>query len=123
MRTNENLLLNNINSKYNKDLNILIVTLPDYIKIHDLNIWKSEFIATLSHSEDQTALLIDTNLHDFESIECLKLLRQLFDEPIVKEKIKKTAFVSPEKYKKAELTSVIEAYFESLDKAYNWLKK
>ena len=109
-------------SEYDSIVNAFIVKMPEYINYDALEVWKSELLLSLSKVENQIALLIDINRHNFESIECLKLLRNMFDESIVKEKVLKTAFVCPKKYKESEVVSNEEAYFEKFNDAYCWLQ-
>ena len=69
-------------------------------------------------------MLIDTNKHEFESIQCLKLLREFFTTNVViQTNVGKVAFVQPKNYRGPHVVSEIEAYFESTEEAYKWLEE
>lgn len=112
-----------IDTRYDDKIDAFIVQVPEFIALKELKQWKAEFLSYLSKIEGpaKAALLIDTNTHQFESIECLKLLRELFSEPRLKQCISKSAFVGPSQYREAEIVSSSEGYFSNLADAYRWL--
>lgn len=97
--------------------------MPEFIALNVLVQWKTEFLASLSEikEQDKAGVLIDTNSHQFESIECLKLLRELFSEPQIKRCISRAAFVGPSRYIEPEIINYTEGYFLSFEEAYRWL--
>jgi hypothetical protein len=113
-----------ITTKYDAEIGVFIICLPEFITFTELKQWKAEFLSSLKDIKDniKRAILIDTNTHQFESIACLKLLRDLCNEPQVKSCISRTAFVSPSQYRKPEMVSATEGYFSSFEEAYNWLR-
>lgn len=69
-------------------------------------------------------LLIDTNLHQFESVQCLKGLRDFLTmNPVIQSRKVKAAFVKPENVMPSHIKSEFEAYFHSYDEAYKWLER
>ncbi len=98
-----------------------IVTFPDHVTLDCLIDWGSAFKSKLE-GEVPKSLLLDTKLHNFESIDCLKWLREfLTDICVVNNEINKVAFVQPRSYRESEIVSTNEAYFSELPKARKWL--
>ncbi len=61
--------------------------------------------------------------HEFELIQCLKLLREFFTTNVaIQFNVVKVAFVQPQSYREPKVVSEIEGYFESIEEAYEWLK-
>jgi len=112
-----------IDTKYDRKIDSFVVRMPGFISLNALKTWKKEFLATLSqiNDHDKKGVLIDTNNHQFESVECLKYLRELFSEPQIKRSISRFAFVSPGRYRKPEIIDYSEGYFLSFEEAYRWL--
>jgi Ulp1 family protease len=68
--------------------------------------------------------LLDTNTHDFESIECLKWLNDFFRKELnIAATIRRVAFVQPKKYRNPEIINASVAYFEKVKDAREWLKR
>jgi carboxypeptidase C (cathepsin A) len=91
-----------------------------------IEVWKDTFNQELKaiRSSKYFNLLVDTNKHNFESIQCLKNLREyLTKNPALKSNCKKAAFVSPAKYMTPKIESETVAYFDNLEQAYIWLKE
>lgn len=62
--------------------------------------------------------------HQFESIQCLKSLRDFFtQQPVIQSNGIKVAFVQPANIIPPQIKSESEAWFENFDEACNWLKK
>ena len=115
-----------INTKFNNEINAFIVLMPEYITLNELHRWKKEFLKSLYEraGNEKVALLMDMNTHQFESIESLKLLRNLLSNELkFKNNISKVAFVQPRQYRVHEITSPTEAYFSHFEEAHNWLKQ
>ena len=110
---------------YDDEISALVVRMPDFITLNMLKRWKDEFLLSLNQivGQEKVALLIDTNTHQFESIACLKLLRDLTNEPQVIGRISRVAFVGPSQYKQPEVVNSSEAYFSQFEKAHNWLRQ
>ncbi len=68
------------------------------------------------------ALLLDTNKHQFESIECLKFLRDLISNEVI-HRLSSVAFVQPREYRTPEVPSSTEGYFDNFEDAYTWLQQ
>lgn len=114
-----------IESKYYKKIRAYSVYFPEHVTLDHLNNWKREFQEMLdvrSHPKPE-ALILDTNKHDFESIECLRILRSILSQLVNQDNgIYKIAFVQPVQYRKPEVISKNEAYFEDVEKAKLWLR-
>ena len=113
-----------IETKFDQKINAFIVLMPEYITLNLLNLWSKEFLKSLCKQavNDKVSLLVDTNKHQFESIECLKLLRNfLTNKKQVRNNISNVAFVQPKQYRKPEIVSPKEAYFSNFEDAHNWL--
>lgn len=67
------------------------------------------------------ALLIDTNLHGFESIACLRSLRDILEASWVAAHCRAVAFVQPHRYRPQEIVSPREGYFTTVEAARDWL--
>lgn len=73
--------------------------------------------------ENNRSVLFDTNKHNFESIQCLKSLREyLTDNTVLKSRFSRAALVAPEKFMVPIIKSEVEAYFDDFEQAYKWLK-
>lgn len=115
-----------IETTFEKELNAIIVYMPELITLSALECWREQLLKLLTKLDQngKVALLLDTNRHDFESVECLKLLRELLsNEPRVRENISRVAFVQPGHYKEPEIVSPTEAYFSQRKEACEWLKQ
>lgn len=115
-----------INTEFDNKLNAFIVLMPEYITFNELCRWEKEFLKSLRAraGNEKVALLMDTNKHQFESIECLKLLWNLFSEELkAKDYISKVAFVGPVQYREPEIINPTEAYFSHYEEAHNWLRQ
>ena len=104
-----------------KEADCLIVRFPEYITLDCLESWSGKFKTSLV-GKAGLSLLLDTNLHNFDSVECLKWLRKfLTQENVVIQAIDKVAFVQPEAYRQSEVVSDSEAYFNNIIRARKWL--
>lgn len=115
-----------IESKFDDEIDAFIIRMPENITLSALEIWQNEFLALLHEraENEKVSILLDTNKHEFESIECLKLLRNLLvDEPLIKNGISRVAFVAPKQYREPEIISPKEAYFSRFEEALNWLRQ
>ncbi len=111
-----------VQTTFDDSINVFIVSMPSYIDLEELNIWSQHFLKNLEKRAEKVGLLLDTNLHEFESVECLKFLRQfLAKESLIKSRISRVAFVQPLKYRQPEIVSDIEAYFSNVEEAHKWL--
>lgn len=111
---------------FNKEIDAIIVKMPELITIKELQIWREAFFECLAQysSSKKVAVLLDTNNHDFESIECLKLLRQILsDGQEIGEGISRIAFVQPKQCKEPGIASKTEAYFSKTEDAIEWINQ
>ncbi|MCU7924358.1 MAG: hypothetical protein KZQ88_16840 [Candidatus Thiodiazotropha sp. (ex Dulcina madagascariensis)] len=116
--------MESIKTKYDEEIGGYRVYMPEYIAIRALETWANEFGEALEEREVPQAfsLLLDINKHDFESIECLKYLRDfLYKLNQMQEGLTKIAFVQPVKYKVPGIVSRNEAYFSNMLEAETWL--
>lgn len=115
-----------IETTFDAEVDSFIVRMPENITLNALKVWHDKFMTLLRERVEngKVSILLDTNKHKFESIECLKLLRKLLnDEPLIKTSISKIAFVAPKQYREPEVVSTEEAYFLHFEDALNWLRK
>lgn len=112
-----------IHTVYRPDLKSYVVSLPSGVSHGALKKWSREFIQGLQLRPGKAGLLLNTGNHDFESIDCLKLLKDLFvKDSAIKKRINRVAFVQPIQYRNPEVISDSEAYFSAEQKAIEWLK-
>lgn len=112
-----------IKIQFDETIGAFVVTLPAFTTLGALNRWEPLFLQAMAVQPGRVGLLFDTSSHNFESIECLKWLRQFFtDRAGIGSKINRVAFVQPAKYKLPQMTSETEAYFLSVQEAYSWLQ-
>jgi hypothetical protein len=114
---------NTIETEYDRELDAITVRMPESIMCNALTTWQSHFLALLGERERDHghALLFDSHTHNFESFECLRLLRELFDELVATHCLSRIAFVAPRQFREPEIRSPQEAYFETFDEASKWL--
>ena len=105
-----------------KEDNCYVVTFPDYISLESMKNWGFKIKSNIVGGKG-LSLLIDTNSHNFESMECLKWLRDfLSEETSGSQAIDRVAFVQPVTYRIPEVVSDCEAYFSDIDSARKWLR-
>ena len=117
---------NRIEFNFDKRINGYVVTMPDYVTSEMIEEWKDRFDQGLEtiRSSNKFALIFDNNKHHFESIQCLKILREyLTDNKVLKSGFSRTALVAPAKFMTPHIKSEVEAYFDNLERAYKWLEK
>ena len=115
-----------IEIKFDKRLNGYVVTMPDFVTFKMIEEWKERFDKVLTTIPDvnKLALLVDTNRHNFESIQCLKSLRDYFtSHTVLKSNFLRVAFVAPANFMEPVVKSWVEAYFDSFELAYRWLEE
>jgi len=115
----------NIQTKYDKLIKGYVVSMPESISLVAIEEWK-ESIGTdlrLLPNNQKVVMLIDTNKHQFESIKCLKILRELFtNNEVLQSNGVKAAFVQPQSHMEPHIKSEHEAYFDNVSSAYKWLQ-
>ena len=110
---------------FDKEINGYVIKMPDWVTLEMLKDWRFRFDSKLADSSEKTrySLLIDTGKHEFESIDCLRFIREhLSGKPEFKTRFKKGAIVAPKKYGTPHVESNREAYFNDYHEAYEWLK-
>ena len=111
---------------YDEIINGYVVTMPDFVTLKMIEEWKVRFEQKLKSFPglSKCALLFDTNKHHFESIQCLKSLREyLADNAVIKSCVTRAALIAPAKFMAPFIKSESEAYFDNIDVAYQWLIK
>lgn len=112
-----------IQTRFDSGLDAYVVNFPEFVTLNCLRRWGEAFLLELEAHADNVALLLDTNQHDFESVECLKWLRTFLKyEPIIEAMIYRVAFISPPEYRHPEVVSKREAYFTNTKGAQQWLQ-
>ena len=113
-----------INTTFKHDIDTFVVHMPENITLKSLNFWKKEFLQSLNDRErtKKCALLLDTNKHQFESIECLKLLRDILSSEQTKDHISTFACIQPRQYREPCIVNSKEGYFSNLKDAYHWIQ-
>ena len=118
-------MINAIVSLYDEELQAFTVSFPEYICHESLNAWKNVFLEVLKTrmTVKPERLLLNLNKHEFESIECLKFLREILTQiTSIENGIYKIAFVQPSHHRKPGIVSENEAYFVNIEDAKSWLK-
>jgi hypothetical protein len=111
-----------ISFQLDTDIECFIVIFPDLVTLQSLKRWGQRFVDELDAKEG-VGLLIDTGPHNFESIACLKWLKEFLTQaPEVGQSIRKVAFVSPAHHRQPEIIDDREAYFIDISDARIWLK-
>jgi len=116
---------NNIQVSYDEIVKGYIIKMPELVSLNAIEEWKKEFSVDLNSLplSQRFVMLIDTNKHEFESIQCLKSLRDFFTTNAdVQSKCVKVAFVQPKEYIEPCIKSEIEGYFGNYEEAYKWLE-
>jgi hypothetical protein len=111
---------------FDKRINGYVVTMPGFVTLDMIEEWKYRFDQELKtkRNSDNFALLFDTNKHNFESIQCLKSLREyLADNTVLKSRFSRVALVAPARFMAPIIKSEAEAYFDNFEQAYKWLKE
>jgi hypothetical protein len=117
---------NRIEFNFDKRINGYVVTMPDFVTLDMIEEWKDRFDQELKtiRTSIKFALIFNTNKHNFESIQCLKVLREyLTDNKVLKSCFSRTALVAPAKFMAPVIKSEVEAYFDNLEQAFKWLEK
>ena len=118
--------MQSVQIKHDTELPGYVISMPDFVTLEMLTEWKQQFDLILENISEnsQLKLLIDTGKHDFESVACLKFLRDyLSDTPAFQKKFVRAAFVAPANFVQPHIVSQMEAYFNVFSNAYLWLKK
>ena len=113
-----------IEMTFDYEIQAFVISMPEFVTFSVLELWRVEFLRVLCVRPpgDRVALLLDSRQHNFESIQCLKLLRDvLSNEPQVTQRISTFAFVAPAQYRAPGIVSPMEAYFARVDEARKWL--
>ncbi len=115
--------MDHIHTSYRRDIKSHVVSLPSGVSHNALKKWSREFIRELQLRPGKAGLLFNAGDHDFESIDCLKLLKDLFTKNrAIKKSINRVAFVQPIQYRNPEVVSDLVAYISAEQKAIGWLK-
>ncbi len=114
--------MSEITTVFDTNINAYIVTLPESISLQILTDWGAEFATQLGNESGRVNFLFDFNTHHFESIACLKWLRDFLGSEQFTSTIHKAAFVQPVEYRPPEIVSDSEAYFASMKDALEWLQ-
>lgn len=113
-----------VDIEYAPQIRGFAVSMPSHITLAALEDFGSRLLVALSRMERRKYnLLIDSNRHDFESIACLKKLRDILEEPAVAKKCERVAFVQPVQFRAPHIPSEQLGYFDTVDAAYEWLKR
>ena len=107
---------------FDKMINGYVIAMPDIVTLTVIADWIECFDDDIrSSGRESYSLLIDSNKHHFESIQCLKSLREYLTQ--IQGQVSRVAFVAPPNFRESEIVSGREAYFDNLEQAYQWLKK
>lgn len=113
--------------EYHFDRNIAgyVISMPEFIDLDTIEQWINSFEQELNTltANQRLIMLVDTNQHEFESVQCLKRLRDFFTgNTVIKANGLRVAFVQPTEYRMPNIKSESEAYFSSRDAVYAWLR-
>jgi hypothetical protein len=114
--------MSQIHTEYCQEIGSYLVRFPSQISLNALKVWGSEFALQLQERPAPAGLLLDTNTHEFESVDCLKWLKGFLTErAVLRSGISRVAFVQPGQYRMPEVVTESEAYFLTVKEAYEWL--
>ena len=123
-----NKMKEHIQVRFDERISGYVISMPEFICLNAIEQWIDEFgkeLSTLPQGS-RIALLIDTNLHQFESIQCLKRMREFLttNKQVMSASHVVVAFVAPASYIEVHIKSESEseAYFETRPDAYRWLE-
>ena len=103
---------------YDTTLCAVIVRFPDTVTEDQMRKWVATLPGHLAVLEgNSSSMLLDTNRHQFESMECLRLLRCALESAQVRKAIRRVAFVQPESFRLPAVVSAEEAYFSTFQDA------
>ncbi|GAB4566002.1 MAG: hypothetical protein Tsb0020_17320 [Haliangiales bacterium] len=110
---------------YDARIHGFIVSMPAIITLAAIEAWREQLWQRITDSpaDRSCRLLIDTNQHQFESIACIKALRDALEDPRVADRCERAAFVAPARYRQPQIVSEREGYFNSVEAAYAWLER
>ena len=109
----------NIGISFDQRINGYIVKFPDFVELDVLKKAKKNFGKLLKNEPRMNfSLLFDTGAHEFESIECLKYIRELLSIKLLVDNCEIFASVAPESHAQAEVKSDKEALFNEYFVAY-----
>ena len=116
----------NIQTRFDESINGYVVSMPELISFEAINEWRESINKELKslQNNQKVVILIDTNKHQFESIQCLKSIRELFtNNEVIQSNGVKAAFVQPQSYMEPHIKSESEAYFDNVSSAFKWLQE
>ncbi|MFC1609879.1 hypothetical protein ACFL6C_02885 [Myxococcota bacterium] len=111
-----------ISIRYDVPLRRYVISMPDHVTLAAIEDLTERFLSALGTHDAEYGLLIDTNKHNFESIACLKALREMLEAPQVATSCLAVAFVAPRQYREPHIASDQEGYFDEVDATHAWLK-
>lgn len=115
-----------IETSYDDQIRSFIIWMPEYTTLNALKKWRSELLTYLEKIkiQEKIALLIHTNTHEFESIACLKFMREFLTlEHKIVSRISRIAFVQPSQFQEPEIKNSNLGYFTCFKGAHSWLKE
>lgn len=115
-----------IQTQFDERINGYVVSMPEFISLEAIEEWKRSISNDLESipGDQQVVILMDTNKHQFESIKCLKSIREFFaTNHVIQSNGVKAAFVQPDEYMKPHIKSKNEAYFDDCLAALKWLQE
>ena len=113
-----------ITIEYDGALQGFIIRFPDWVTLAALKDWGARFDRDLTalKSSGQYVVLIATGKHAFESVACLRYMREyLSTSHTIRKWIRKAAFIAPKKYMPPHVKNCSEAYFNEYSDGYTWL--
>jgi hypothetical protein len=117
---------NNIQVLYNEKISGHVIQISEFVSLNALEEWKKRVGLDLKSLPfgQRVVMLMDTNRHEFESLQYLKKLRDFFTTNVVIQSNGiKVASVQPKIYLEPHIISKVEAYFESVEEVYKWLEE
>lgn len=116
----------NIQTKFDESINGYVVSMPELISYEAIEEWKESIGVDLKllPNDQKVIILVDTNMHQFESIQCLKSIREFFiNNEVIQTNGVKAAFVQPKNHMEPHIKSEFEAYFDNRSSAFKWLQE
>lgn len=107
-----------ISTTYDTTLDAVIIRFPDTVTEGQMRQWAAALPGRLAPlGRNSSSMLLDTNRHQFESMECLRLLRSALESSHVRRAIRRVAFVQPVSFRIPGVVSAEEAYFSTVEDA------
>jgi len=110
---------------YDTAMGGVVVSLPQFITMAALEGLQERLASRVAAGvlDGARRLLVDTNQHDFESVACIRALRDALEGAGIGNGCWRVGFVAPAEHRASTVVSDREAYFNDVAAARAWLSK